>query len=426
MVCLTIRSIAGQSCCIDVEAKCTVQDLKLRLQSQWRVPPRCLELICGTKSLPNTHCFEEADDGLELLGVLSLQAICLDLNRSGAQKRAEALKELSEMRGQRQAVEAACRCLEDKNAYVRSAAAEAVARVAEQGDQQVMDLVDSLMKTRPMLAMRLLVGVVPRGHRPSVSRVRRRLRDASSEVRQSALVALAQLAQPGDKDVIDTIVSMLSDPDRAGLENVRIAALNSLGHLAVGDRTRVKAIASCLMDKNSYTRRAAAETLLVLSQDAALREAAVQATANLLEGSFEMALGLLSLLARLAEAPGSSAAVRRAVRAAAPKLGEELELQRAAALVVLPHVVDAKTRGDLERRLGERAERLKACAQLLQSTIGWLEDSGGLDGDGPLLRATAERLEQLSRSDEPPKAVEEPALWRYLKAWAWPQPLLGQ
>ena len=33
---------------------------------------------------------------------------------------------------------------EDKNAYVRSAAAEAVARVAEQGDQQVMDLVDSL------------------------------------------------------------------------------------------------------------------------------------------------------------------------------------------------------------------------------------------------------------------------------------------
>ena len=39
-----------------------------------------------------------------------------------------------------------------------------------------------------------------------------------------------------------------------------------------------------------------------------------------------MALGLLSLLARLAEAPASSAAVRRAVRAAAPKLGEELEL----------------------------------------------------------------------------------------------------
>ena len=76
----------------------------------------------------------------------------------------------------------------------------------------------------------------------------------------------------------------------------------------------------------------------------------------------------------------------------------------------------------------------EVCFEFDQMVVWWsklplpltspsLQDSGGLDGDGPLLRATAERLEQLSRSDEPPKAVEEPALWRYLKAWAWPQPL---
>src|SRR5262249_36063664 len=135
-------------------------------------------------------------------------------------------------------------CLADRRASVRSGAAGALARFADEAKH--------LNVAFPPEAIRSLTTTVS---------------DHDEEVVSSAIYALSRVGEPA-KDAVPAICQALKNRPRG----VRIQAATSLAKFGAAGRSAVPALAEALKDEDEYVRRGAAESLKALDPAEAIKQ----------------------------------------------------------------------------------------------------------------------------------------------------------
>eukprot|EP00913_Durusdinium_trenchii_P035553 g33270.t1 len=154
-------------------------------------------------------------------------------------------------------------CLEDADIDIRTAAVDALRRVALHGDPATVRGASMLLEHRDGSvragALRTLSWVARVGDAEVMAKAKSCLEDGVSNVRAAALHAMAELVtHKGDVDVIARVVGKLSDSESF----VRGAALESLLKVAdQGDATAVPAVLELLEHPDGRVRLAAVEAL---------------------------------------------------------------------------------------------------------------------------------------------------------------------
>mmetsp|Transcript_88129 Transcript_88129/g.262779 ORF Transcript_88129/g.262779 Transcript_88129/m.262779 type:complete len:541 (+) Transcript_88129:3-1625(+) len=184
---------------LTIERNSTGRKLKNCIAAVWHLPPDCQELIIGTTVVSDqaflTHIQEEANS-LSVTLVVSLERVYQRLG--------------------------------DTSPKVRQKAVQAIAHVAQRGDETAINALGA------------------------------RLQDPSGIVRGAAVKGLARLAEKGDARTLGSIIEHVESPD----PGVRRAALEALGHIADdGNELVVQAASAHLEDPHAFVRLAAAEVL---------------------------------------------------------------------------------------------------------------------------------------------------------------------
>jgi len=379
MVHLTVRRPCGDELAMEVAATDAVREVKRHLAAKWGLAPICQELVVGSEVLEDHHDFSGRGDALELLLICSLRDLCAGLGSATSLARSAALKELAGLRGHAGAVEAALRCLEDSNAHVRDRAVAGILGIAEAGDPVVLEMAQRMLQKPETaeLGLRLLAGVAPRGHEPSLSCLWQFTSSREQALRRACAEAMGRVALPGMQEAREALVLLLRDPDREGFVNVRIAALRALADLGAADEEALSAVAACLRDGNGHTRKAAEETALALVGAGSRRRLLGVVLSHLQEVRKDKWRESLTLLGKLAEEAGEEDvnAIAAALAPLLQDLDPELQLTSARLLLRLLPLNSASTVLEAQLASAEFLERVQALEEVERGVGSWLQGS---------------------------------------------------
>ncbi|CAL1164101.1 unnamed protein product, partial [Cladocopium goreaui] len=363
---LEIQSVSGQLLELDVMCGQKIFDVKQLIEGKWGIPPSCQRLLRESEEYSDSYALQEKDLHQDLLCLISLQKLCLQLNSSGSCARAEALQELRRLRGHPAARDAALKCLEDVNAYVRASAVEVILQVAAEGDPEVLEAAEGMLHDQPVLALKLLAAL-SQGESSGLKRVQSYLTSAETRLRRAAVQALAA----ADAGRADLFTSMLQDPDRDGFENVRLLALRALQKMSMKEPDVEIHIVPQLSDPNGHIRTAAGEILLSCGRTyRMIKGLLVQLEAAKtpeVRRSLRWVLGEMLLGADDGEKEDIVLVLLRLLQASDP------DLQHSAAVLLLPLVGSSEVIGQLNRGPGESQ---KTCLEIWKVALDWLESTG--------------------------------------------------
>lgn len=370
---LEIQSVSGQRLELDVICGKQIFEVKQLIEEEWGIPQSCQRLLRESEEYSDSYALQEKDLHQELLCLISLQKLCLQLSSCGSCARAEALQELRRLRGHAAARDAALKCLEDVNAYVRASAVEVILEVAAVGDPEVLQAAEGMLHDQPVLALKLLVAL-SQGESRGLKRVQSYLTSAETRLRRAAVQALAFAATGSDPATIgaDLFTAMLRDPDRDGFENVRLLALRALQKMSMKERDVEIHILPQLLDPNGHIRTAAGEILLRCGRTyQMIRGLLVQLEAAKtpeVRRSLRWVLGEMVLAAEgdREEKEDLVLVLLRLLQASDP------DLQHSAAVLLLPLVGS----GEVRQLNGGPGESQKACLEVWKVALDWLESTG--------------------------------------------------
>jgi len=188
---------------VEVERSASGRKLKNLIAAQWHLPPDCQELILDTTVIDDqASLMQDRQDSseLHLTLLVSLERVYRRLDDASAKVRQKAVQAVAHVaqRGDEPAIDALAARLRDPTAIVRAAAVRGLARLARKGDARTIGLVSA------------------------------HLEHADPGIRRSALESLALITEVGDAHVIQAASARLEDP----IAFVRLAAAEVLGRVA--------------------------------------------------------------------------------------------------------------------------------------------------------------------------------------------------
>lgn len=228
LVQVVVSDLQGETLDFQLEPGTSVLELKEKIAGERSIPEVFQTLVTASAGALDDDDAHIGPGRYTLL--ISLVKVNEALSSGSSHRRVEALGELRDLgpRGGAAAMLAVCRHLEDEDRRVRRAAAKALGRVAEAGDQH------------------------------AIAVARRLLEDRGWSVRAAAVEALAAVAEKGDQLVTAAVRTLLDDESW----RVRAACVTALGRVAeAGDQDAIAAASNLLVDENADVRHAAAEAI---------------------------------------------------------------------------------------------------------------------------------------------------------------------
>jgi len=275
-------------------------------------------------------------------------------------------------RGDARVVSGLTAMLGDEREGVVEAALEALGAVVRRGDARTVETLLARLEDGGSFLMmrnmaRALAQVSERGDERVQSVLLSRLRDQHEEVRRAVIDALPQVAVPGDRLLLDTLVSELA-PAAGNSDDSRAAAATLLGRVAgerdSGGRDVLAALLTRVTcaEENWLVRRAAIEALTQVSRrgDAEVVEALLPCVAHSDNGVRQAAVGALGVVA-----PRGNARVVDALLGVLDGGNQQLPFLRRAAVHALGHVAnvgDGRVMPALLARLDDAHDSVREAA----------------------------------------------------------------
>uniref|UniRef100_A0A7S4QFX9 Ubiquitin-like domain-containing protein n=1 Tax=Alexandrium monilatum TaxID=311494 RepID=A0A7S4QFX9_9DINO len=279
-----VVTLAGNMIELNLEPQSTVADLRQAISLAGPgVPAECQRILRNSalEPLPDAEPIEERQYRL----VVSLDAVCKDLETGDPEQRKKGVETLSRLgsKGGLPAISAVASRLQDVNHGVARAAIHALISLAEQGSRE--DVIAAIRKRMPecppgirQALIEVIGSVAQWGDTGLVDVLFQGLQDDEPFVWMAAWEVLAELAESGDNRpaVVQTVIARLAHDDGS----VRAAAADALTWVAeAGDRQAIMEMAQCgdpeaieavserLKDDCPMVREKAARAMARLSED---------------------------------------------------------------------------------------------------------------------------------------------------------------
>uniref|UniRef100_A0A7S4QEF8 Ubiquitin-like domain-containing protein n=1 Tax=Alexandrium monilatum TaxID=311494 RepID=A0A7S4QEF8_9DINO len=266
-----VVTLAGNMIELNLEPQSTVADLRQAISLAGPgVPAECQRILRNSalEPLPDAEPIEERQYRL----VVSLDAVCKDLETGDPEQRKKGVETLSRLgsKGGLPAISAVASRLQDVNHGVARAAIHALISLAEQGSRE--DVIAAIRKRMPecppgirQALIEVIGSVAQWGDTGLVDVLFQGLQDDEPFVWMAAWEVLAELAESGDNRpaVVQTVIARLAHDDGS----VRAAAADALTWVAeAGDRQAVAALVQSSRDYLSFVRTVAVEAIMEMAQ----------------------------------------------------------------------------------------------------------------------------------------------------------------
>eukprot|EP00929_Paragymnodinium_shiwhaense_P115156 TRINITY_DN8384_c0_g1_i1.p1 TRINITY_DN8384_c0_g1~~TRINITY_DN8384_c0_g1_i1.p1 ORF type:complete len:1514 (-),score=356.60 TRINITY_DN8384_c0_g1_i1:176-4717(-) len=283
----------------------------------------------------------------------AVEALCSALQKTSREVRAaarQALAELADGGDDARVATAVIRCLEGSDEIVKLDMLDSFREVSQTFNVGIVDatcrcLMDDNAKVRDAAASAVARLSSERGCEYVVESVRALLEHAEEDVRMAALKALPLVVRRGDQEAVTSALQLLEQATSSEL--MQLAAAECLADVAsTGDARAIGAIGDCLRSGTVALQTAAATALPKLAEpgDAAAMAVIAEAADNEDEAVRLAALGLLQKMAK----PGDQSAIDVAVRL----LDDPMEHVRWQALQAMPSIAGT---GNEQARAGATA-----------------------------------------------------------------------
>mmetsp|Transcript_143796 Transcript_143796/g.460315 ORF Transcript_143796/g.460315 Transcript_143796/m.460315 type:complete len:517 (+) Transcript_143796:68-1618(+) len=338
MVSVCLNNVAGETLRLEMDARCTVSDVKRAVSDQWGTPAECQKLVFGCSLLEDDRAvvldYCQGEGSVELTMVV-------DISHELHGKRLAAVRALARScrAGDDRIVAYLMQHADDVALNVRCAVMESVCSLAEPDDQRVI----SMLITR--------------------------CADQRPDARSMAIRFLAKFAVEDHSSAVHALLRCIQDP----LPNVRRAAIEAISPMARHDAEAiVPCVAERQTDSNEHVRSAAAAGLFKMAEEgdqsvvSVLRHVAQTASAM-------VRIGVVAALSRIPDQDGERHAERVTALLADPEAGVRCEALRSVCsskgawpACVLTEVLRSLCDVDL----GVRRAAVEAIAALPQGSSG--------------------------------------------------------
>eukprot|EP00927_Polykrikos_kofoidii_P054057 TRINITY_DN48541_c0_g1_i1.p1 TRINITY_DN48541_c0_g1~~TRINITY_DN48541_c0_g1_i1.p1 ORF type:complete len:452 (-),score=74.02 TRINITY_DN48541_c0_g1_i1:38-1393(-) len=307
---VTVTTVAGVSCTVNLDQDSTILDLKKELANRLGIPAPCQALLSNgaCEALPDV-VFVTSEQHYQL--VISLETVRESLESGIRQRQMAALETLTEMgsnsgsrgadaeaslvasviealtsidvcckaieflcafaeKGDEQAVNSLLLCIKHPDSTTRLEALRALSKIADKGNQHVIAEMKALLKQENEdfvwhTALAVLAELETEGDGCLMAAALNRLESCIAgfdtdlvDIQAAAITTLAHTAQRGNRRVISALTAMLGHE----LWQLRLAAVEALGEVAeIGNQHSFAAVSELLSDDNSCLRQLVAEVL---------------------------------------------------------------------------------------------------------------------------------------------------------------------
>lgn len=261
MVQVLVRTLDGDSLEVGpLGPESTVFNLKELIADDWGIPPAFQRVVFETELLEDSALLAvhgEAEDfsvtwfvSLDKVSELEQVAAWESLAHRGRNCSKVTIRALS-----------TC-ARDDRSRRLRTLAMEALAEVAEKGDESVIDLAmrsleDGLSTGVRKAAVKALARVARKDDSNIVTSLVALFHHEDNMVRAAAVDTLAQVATDCSKHAVDATLALLQDESW----NVRSAAITCLAIVAKTNDSVIAGLTACLGDSDEDVQKAAAVAL---------------------------------------------------------------------------------------------------------------------------------------------------------------------
>lgn len=317
-----VRNIAGQSLELQADGNQRVKALKQQVEERWGSPLLCQKLMLGAEVLENEEPLKQAaarfhssngegeapdlqSQALELMLVVSVDAAQRQMREGvSVKERLDALAAFDRLarKGCRGSIAAVCELLADKALQVRMAALYTLPSFAAGQDDRAAAAVIESLEDKEAEVRRWALRVLPQLARPGCEVAARAanscLADHNSSVSSEAVVTVVALAQQGGGPGGSFAAATTCQHLRNKRPEVRAVALLALGQIPeAADADMLARLGSVLDDRDEVVRQEAQAAMCRLVPNERERKV-VTSCCRLSHGRAEMRLTAIRALAR--------------------------------------------------------------------------------------------------------------------------------
>lgn len=249
---IDVRTMAGDSVSVTLDARSTVADLKLKVEDALLVPPDAQKLCFGDRIL---------GDSAKLANLRLFNEQAIELTLVASQKIAYT-SEVGQVRMQVNRLRSSERVVRDEavKELVRLVGSESLAcnQMVEHAMSELKKCLSSTDSMTRRSAVEALAQVAPRDHEDAVANLIHRLADSSEWVRLTAAELLPKAVTPGNEYAMEKLQRILRNrhPD------IRAAGLLALSGVALkADEATISLVSEYCDDKNDYIKSVASDAL---------------------------------------------------------------------------------------------------------------------------------------------------------------------
>jgi len=276
LVRVVVQTFSGEALELDLKPKETVLGLQHKISQHCKVPPICMTLTSGADVLQDTgmqlvDLIVDDTSPLVLTLVISNESLHRKALSGSPKDREMAVDDLLQVanRDYQSSVEVLSTCSCDHILRVRSAATDALGKIARRGDARaIAALCARLTDSHKEVRLAALESLAPLldwqedGAAVDVLNVCFAQHHPGSDMRAAAADVIGETAPQGHQQAICILIDCLKD----GASRVRRSAVSALAKTTLcGDASAVAAVCECAKDRDWEVRAGAMTTLATLA-----------------------------------------------------------------------------------------------------------------------------------------------------------------